>query len=286
MIERNNRIPVYLSDEEKRNYTKLAQANNRSLTALVRKLLADAFSKFEADQTSDQPAAITAVELVFENVESYAVPMKFIESFNLGGLHRSLEARNLSNAAQVAPDYSLGADSLSLSLDPYALDTMKADRYAVVGDPESLDRTLLQRILQFNDIAAVDILYADGSHQYVNLYWGRFGDSTNTAMRCSKDFDGNLAISINADNDYDPFANAKLKWQVEAVYDKRNQQVEKLYQSLVPAPAVMESADLDSKAMKPENTDLDVMESEDMKPKTMKFEDMDPEDFERETKRS
>lgn len=233
MSKRNNRIPVYLTDDEKRDYTKLAQAHNRSLTALIRELLADEFNKYEADQDRNQASAITAVELVFENVESYAVPMKFIKSFNLGGLYRSLEVTNFSNNAKVAPDYSLGADSLTMSLDPYALDAIHADRYAVVDDATS-ERTLLQRILQFNDIAAVDISYADGSHQYVNLYWGNFGDSTNTAMRCSKDFDGNLVISINANNDYDPFAKVESKREIEAVSIKRSKQMTKLYRSLVP----------------------------------------------------
>lgn len=249
MTRRNNRVPVYLSNEEKRDYTVLAQAHNRSLTALIRALLADSYAKYEAGQAAktddkDNSPLIRAVELVFENVESYAVPMKFIKSFNLGGLHRSLEVRNLNNGAKVAPDYSLGADSLSLSLDPYALDAMKADDYAVVGDPES-ERTLLQRILQFNDIAAVDIAYADGSHQYVNVYWGRFGDSTNTAMQCSKDFDGNLVISINANNDYDPFAKLENKREAEAVAAKRSKQVAKLYRSLVPEPEAMDSEDFE-----------------------------------------
>lgn len=235
MTRRNNRVPVYLSNEEKHDYTALARAHNRSLTALIRALLADAYAKYEVGQTvktDDNSPLITAVRLVFENVESYEVPMKFIKSFNLGGLHRSLEVRNLNNGAKVAPDYSLCADSLSLSLDPYALDAMKADDYAVVGDPES-ERTLLQRILQFNDIAAVDILYADGSHQYVNVYWGRFGDSTNTAMQCSRGFDHMLDITINPTNDYDPFAKAESKRAVEAVCAKQNKQVKELYRSLV-----------------------------------------------------
>lgn len=247
MTRRNNRVPVYLSNEEKRDYTALAQAHNRSLTALIRELLADSYAKYEAEQSAktddkDNSPLIRAVDLVFENVESYAVPMKFIKSFNLGGLHRSLEVCNLSNDAKIAPDYSLRADSLSLSLDPYALDAIKADDYAVVGDPES-ERTLLQRILQFNDIAAVDIAYADGSHQYVNLYWGRFGDSTNTAMQCSRGFDHMLDITINRDNDYDPFAKAESKRAVEAVCAKRNKQVQELYQSLVPEPEAMDSED-------------------------------------------
>lgn len=251
MTRRNNRVPVYLSNEEKRDYTALAQANNRSLTALIRELLADSYAKYETEQLAktndkDNSPLIRAVELVFENVESYAVPMKFIKSFNLGGLHRSLEVRNLNNGAKVAPDYSLRADSLSLSLDPYALDAIKADDYAVVGYPES-ERTLLQRILQFNDIAAVDIAYADGSHQYVNVYWGRFGDSTNTAMQCSRGFDRMLDITINRDNDYDPFAKAESKRAVEAVCAKRNKQVQELYQSLLSESEAMDSEDFEQK---------------------------------------
>ena len=48
MTRRNNRVPVYLSNEEKRDYTALAKAHNRSLTALMRTLLADAYAKYEA----------------------------------------------------------------------------------------------------------------------------------------------------------------------------------------------------------------------------------------------
>lgn len=229
MSKRNNRIPVYLSDDEKRDYTKLAQAHNRSLTALIRELLADSYAKYETDQSAkvgdkaDSPL-ITSVELVFENVESYAVPMKFIKNFNLGGLKRSLDVNNYDKQAKAKPDYGLFADSLSLSIDPQALDAIMMAQYMADNAP----RTLLQRIVKFNDIAAVDVLYADGSHQYVNVYWGNFGDSMNTAMRCHKDFDGNLAISINANNDYDPYAKAKTERDAQNVQAKLEHKAEEL----------------------------------------------------------
>ena len=235
MTRRNNRVPVYLSNEEKRDYTKLAQANNRSLTALIRALLADAYAKYDAGQTAkvdgkDNSPLITAVDLVFENVESYSVPMKFIKSFNLGGLRKSLAVDNYHQKSNVKLNYDLYADSLSMSIDAHALDAIHADQYALAGDTP---RTLLQRILQFNDIAAVDVLYADGSHQYVNVYWGRFGDSTNTAMLCTEDFGGMLDISINEQNDYDPFAKVKSEHDAKKVQAKRDQAREELYRNLL-----------------------------------------------------
>lgn len=230
MSKRNNRIPVYLSDDEKRDYTKLAQAHNRSLTALIRELLADSYAKYETKQTANADAKnnaplITAVELVFENVESYPVPMKFIKNFNLGGLKRSLDVNNYDKQAKAKPEYDLFADSLSLAVDPQALDVIKTNQYMINDDAP---QTLLARILKFNDIAAVDVLYADGSHQYVNAYWGNFGDSINTAMRCRKDFDGNLGITINANNDYDPYANAKTERDAQNVEAKLEHEAEEL----------------------------------------------------------
>lgn len=234
MSKRNNRIPVYLSDAEKRDYTKLAQAHNRSLTAMIRELLADSYAKYETDQSAkvgdkDDSPQITAVELVFENVESYAVPMRFIKNFNLGGLKRSLDVNNYDKQAKAKPNYDLFADSLSMSVDPQGLDAIMVgqdgDQYAISGNSVEM---LLQRIVKFNDIAAVDVLYADGSHQYVNVYWGNFGDSMNTAMRCRKDFDGNLAISINANNDYDPYAKAKTERDAQNVQAKLEHKAEEL----------------------------------------------------------
>lgn len=235
MTRRNNRVPVYLSNEEKRDYTALAKAHNRSLTALIRALLADAYAKYEAGQTAkaddkDNSPLITAVELVFENVESYAVPMKFIKSFSLGSLRQSLAVDNYHQESKVKLNYESYADSLSMSIDAHALDAIHADQYAPAGDTP---RTLLQRILQFNDIAAVDVLYADGSHQYVNVYWGRFGDSTNTAMLCTEGFGGMLDISINEQNDYDPFAKIKSDRDAEKVQAKRDQAREELYRNLL-----------------------------------------------------
>ena len=220
---------MYLSNEEKRDYTALAQANNRSLTALIRELLADSYAKYETEQSAktddkDNLPLIKAVELVFENVESYAVPMKFIKSFNLGGLKRSLDVNNYDKQAKAKPDYDLFADSLSLSIDPQALDAIMMAQYMADNAP----RTLLQRIVKFSDIAAVDVLYVDGSHQYVNVYWGNFGDSMNTAMRCRKDFDGNLAISVNANNDYDPYAKAKTERDAQNVQAKLEHEAEEL----------------------------------------------------------
>ena len=235
MTKRNNRIPVYFSDEEKRDYTALAKANNRSLTALIRTLLADSYAKYEAGQAAkaddkDNSPLITAVELVFENVESYAVPMKFIKSFSLGGLHQSLEIDNYHQESNVKLNYDSYADSLSMSIDAQALDSLTADQYVFAGDTK---RTLLQRILQFNDIAAVDVLYADGSHQYVNAYWGCFSDSTNTAMLCTEGFGDTLDISINERNDYDPFAKVKSEHDTKKVQAKRDQARKELYQNLV-----------------------------------------------------
>ena len=235
MTRRNNRVPVYLSNEEKRDYTALAKANHRSLTALIRTLLADSYAKYEAGQTAkfddkDNSPLITAVELVFENVESYTVPMKFIKSFSLGGLRRSLKVDNYHQKSNVKLNYDSYADSLAMSIDAHALDSLMADQYAPAGDTP---RTLLQRILQFNDIAAVDVLYADGSHQYVNVYWGCFGDSTNRAMKCTEGFDGTLDISINEQNDYDPFAKVKSEHDAKKVQAKRDQAQEELYRNLL-----------------------------------------------------
>ena len=235
MTKRNNRVPVYFSDEEKRDYAALAKANNRSLTALIRTLLADAYAKSAADQAEkadgkDDAPLITAVDLVFENVESYTVPMKFIKSFSLGGLRRSLKVDNYHQKSNVKLNYDSYADSLAMSIDAHALDSLMADQYAPAGDTP---RTLLQRILQFNDIAAVDVLYADGSHQYVNVYWGCFGDSTNTAMLCSEGYGGTLDISINERNDYDPFAKVKSDRDAEKVQAKRDQAQEELYRNLL-----------------------------------------------------
>lgn len=235
MTRRNNRVPVYFSDEEKRDYTVLAKANHRSLTGLMRTLLADAYAKYEADQATkaddkDDAPLITAVELVFENVESYTVPMKFIKSFSLDGLRKSIDVSNYHKESKVKLDYDSYADSLAMSIDAHALDAIHADQYAPAGGTA---RTLLQRILQFNDIAAVDVLYADGSHQYVNVYWGRFSDSTNTAMLCTEGFGGMLDISINEQNDYDPFAKIKSDRDAEKVQAKREQAREALYRNLL-----------------------------------------------------
>lgn len=117
-----------------------------------------------------------------------------------------------------------------MSIDAQALDAIHADQYVPAGGTV---QTLLQRILQFNDIAAVDVLYADGSHQYVNVYWGRFGDSTNTAMLCTEGFGGMLDISINEQNDYDPFAKIKSEHDAKKVQAKRDQARKELYRNLV-----------------------------------------------------
>lgn len=237
MTRRNHRVPVYFSDEEKRDYTVLAKANNRSLTALIRELLADSYAKYEAGQVTkadakDDAPLITAVDLVFENVESYAVPMKFIKSFSLGGLRQALEVDNYHQKSNVKANYESYADSLTLSIDAHALDAIPADEYAPAGDTP---RTLLQRILQFNDLAAVDVLYADGSHQYVHVYWGQFSNFSNTAMLCTEGFGGTLEIMIDQRTDSDPFAKVKSDQEAEKLQAQREQARKELYRNLLKA---------------------------------------------------
>lgn len=237
MTRRNHRVPVYFSDEEKLDYTALAKANHRSLTALMRSLLADAYAKYEADQapaadTKADAPLITAVELVFENVESYRVPMQFIKRFSLGGLRQALEVDNYHNERNVKANYESYADSLTLSIDAHALDAIQADEYAPAGDTP---RTLLQRILQFNDLAAVDVLYADGSHQYVHVYWGQFSNFSNTAMLCTEGLGGTLEIMIDQRTDADPFANVKSDEEAAKVETKREQARDELYRNLLKA---------------------------------------------------
>lgn len=273
-MERNNRIPVYLSNDEKQRYTAMADHDGRSLTAEIRHLLERAYllhqqlSRYQsverlmdqmeqlpdpanksltkvknANDQIDKAAAsqskpisdpdsqqLVSVDLVFENVESYNVPAQFINNLHLTNVTPTYDYTANRGEAEIDGDVNYYAADARINLDAASVDALLADQYEELKD-ESL--TLLQRILRYQDLVALDLHYADGSHRYVNVFWGSFGDSLNTAMICSTDFYHDLEIDIQQANDFDPYANVKNEADAQEIDEQRQMKMRKLYHQLL-----------------------------------------------------
>lgn len=270
-MERNNRIPVYLSNDEKQRYTAMADHDGRSLTAEIRHLLECAYllhqhvSRYQsveqvmellqdptneslpkmknANDQIDEAAAsqskpssnpdsqqLVSVDLVFENVESYNVPAQFINNLHLTNVTPTYDYTANGSEAAIDGDVNYYAADARINLDAASVDTLLADQYEELKD-ESL--TLLQRILRYQDLVALDLHYADGRHRYVNVFWGSFGDSLNTAMVCSTGFHHDLEIDIQQANDFDPYANVKNEADAQEIDEQRQMKMRKLYHQLL-----------------------------------------------------
>lgn len=139
---------------------------------------------------------LTSVELVFENVESYAVPVKSISGLTMNGIQKSYDYNDEDHS--LVSQYT--ADYLELTLDTKFLMSFKADQYYVDEDDQdsNLVPNLLKRILMYNDLVALDLHFTDGHDEYINVYWGEFGDDVNSAMQCSATISGELRISCGS----------------------------------------------------------------------------------------
>lgn len=139
---------------------------------------------------------LTSVELVFENVESYAVPVKSVSGLIMNGIQKSYDYNDEDHS--LVSQYT--ADYLELTLDTKFLMSFKADQYYVDEDDQDSNSVpnLLQRILMYNDLVALDLHFTDGHDEYVNVYWGEFGDDVNSAMQCSATISGELRISCGS----------------------------------------------------------------------------------------
>lgn len=262
-MERNNRIPVYLSNDEKQRYTAMADHDGRSLTAEIRHLLERAYlfhqnaehlmeqlqdptneslpkikntndqiDKAAVSQSNPNPDSqqLVSVDLVFENVESYNVPAQFINNLHLTDVTPTYDYTANGGEAAIDGDVNYYAADARINLDAASVDALLADQYEELKD-ESL--TLLQRILRYQDLVALDLHYADGSHHYVNVFWGSFGDSLNTAMVCSTGFHHDLEIDIQQANDFDPYANVKNEADAQEIDEQRQMKMRKLYHQLL-----------------------------------------------------
>lgn len=270
-MERNNRIPVYLSNDEKQRYTAMADHDGRSLTAEIRHLLEcayllhqhvsryqsveqvmellqdptnesltetknanDQIDKTAASQSKPSPnpdsQQLVSVDLVFENVESYNVSAQFINNLHLTNVTPIYDYTANGGEAAIDGDVNYYAADARINLDAASVDALLADQYEELKD-ESL--TLLQRILRYQDLVALDLHYADGSHRYVNVFWGSFGDSLNTAMVCSTGFHHDLEIDIQQANDFDPYANVKNEADAQEIDEQRQMKMRKLYHQLL-----------------------------------------------------
>ena len=135
---------------------------------------------------------LTSVELVFENVESYSVPVKSISGLTMNGIQKSYDYND--------DDHSLmsryTAEYLELTLDTKFLLSLKADQYYLDEDDQDSNSVpnLLKRILMYNDLVALDLHFTDGHDEYINVYWGQYGDDVNSAMQCSATISGELKI--------------------------------------------------------------------------------------------
>lgn len=135
---------------------------------------------------------LTSVELVFENVESYAVPVKFISGLTMNGIQKSYDYNDEDHS--LVSQYT--ADYLELMLDTKFLLSLKADQYYLDEDDQESNSVpnLLKRILMYNDLVALDLHFTDGHDEYINVYWGQYGDDVNSAMQCSATISGELKI--------------------------------------------------------------------------------------------
>lgn len=170
---------------------------------------------------------LKSVELVFENVESYEVPAIFVKKLSLGDLQVNYAFDSVDdNKSRLKLDRNLYADKLSMVLDASGLDTIKADEYQ---DDNEDAPSLLKRILKYKDLTALDLHYSNGEEQYVNLYWGIYGDSSNSAMDCTKTIDNELSIEIRPELDIDLYRNVDDDKTTDKIYREYKQEMRKLY---------------------------------------------------------
>lgn len=140
---------------------------------------------------------LKSLDLVFENIESYTIPASAIHRFGLVDVTRSL---SFDQSDQVDERYS--CKEMRMVLDNKYLVKHLANQWSDDDDAVNLK----DRIIQYNDIAAVDLQFDDKSREYISVPWGIYGDTTNTDMLTNQNkSDDTTEIVIDPAYDHDPF---------------------------------------------------------------------------------
>lgn len=172
---------------------------------------------------------LKSVDLVFENVESYNVPVTMVKQLTLYDLSVDFDFQNTLDSEIMEQSRTINAKDLLLELDPNELVKIKADDYQE-GDPDAPD--LLWRILEYADLTGIELYYLNGESKYICNYWGDYLDEMNSAMHCVATPGNNLCIEISPGFDDDPLGDSENENDIDIFYSKYRNDMKELYKKL------------------------------------------------------
>lgn len=156
----------------------------------------------------EQSRSLESIELVMKTGEKFSVPAEKVQLLNIDRLW-----------SRLSDDASLQNKGVGLLETKYTdklqivLDTIYLQQHDIVSEFNQTcqynvarSNSLLWRLMGLHDLSAIILHYSDNQQQYINVYWGKFDDKVNTAMRVfSLGYHGNLCLTVNSEDDVDPF---------------------------------------------------------------------------------
>lgn len=129
--------------------------------------------------------SVSRIDIVLENCEVICVPAESIGRFYVSGIYRtiSMVAVNSINEATRCKEFFI--ELLPTANDP-AVFRLAFGEGALPFD----------RLTRHHDVCAIDVIYDDGTNEYIFVPWGGLSDYVNEAMQTTLTQNGRLHITI------------------------------------------------------------------------------------------
>lgn len=127
---------------------------------------------------------VSRIDLVLENCEVICVPEEKIRRFHVTGISRTVERIAVNSIRE-----NTRCEELFVELLPGA--NVATAFQTALGDVLPFDRLVRHR-----DICAIDVIYEDGTNEYIYVPWGGDSDYTNESQRSELTEEGRLQITV------------------------------------------------------------------------------------------
>lgn len=137
------------------------------------------------DERINKNGKIKSINIVFENLEVVVVPSDYISAFVINDISENFVYTNTTL-------YYFGCKKLNMRINNEFNMTLVDDIYG--------ERNSFQRIINFNDIVAVDIIFENDVSETVYVDWWDMCEYENLNQSTEILSDGSLSISIDDEN--------------------------------------------------------------------------------------
>lgn len=131
---------------------------------------------------------VSRIDIVMENCEVLGLPAASVGAMSVRGIERTI-----GRIAVNAITEMVRCGEFSIELLPNANVT---ERYLDGWGARSDGDLPFKRLQAHNDICAIDVIYYDGTNEYIYVPWGGDDDYTNEYQRSEMTQDGRLRITI------------------------------------------------------------------------------------------